>query len=234
MLSKGLANIRHRGCLLADSDVNADHAFAALVDDGVDRDCGLTGLTVANDELALAAANGDHRIYSEKPGLNRFAHRGAVDDTGGFKLNGTTMGLAKVALAVDRLAKRIDNATEHASADGDVHNTASSTAGVAFLDRVDVAEQNGADLIAVQVLSQAVNGLSRRGTGELQQLTSHRALETEDVSDTVAHLGYMGYFLGIDGSRQVKQALPQDLFDVLGTDCLGHVAIPPNSLLHES
>ena len=49
VLSKGLANIRHRGCLLADSDVNADHAFAALVDDGVDRDSGLTSLAVADD-----------------------------------------------------------------------------------------------------------------------------------------------------------------------------------------
>ena len=58
MLSKGLANIRHRGCLLTDSDVNADHAFAALVDDGVDRDCGLTGLTVANDELTLPRPTG--------------------------------------------------------------------------------------------------------------------------------------------------------------------------------
>ena len=54
------------------------------------------------------------------------------------------------------------------------------------------------------------------------------------MGDTVAHLGYLRYFLGIDGSREVKEAAPQDLFDVLGIDCLGHVAIPPNSLRFES
>ena len=51
---------------------------------------------------------------------------------------------------------------------------------------------------------------------------------------TVAHLGYIGYFLRIDGSREVEQALSQYLFDVLGIDCLGHVAIPPNSFRVES
>src|SRR5207302_10534061 len=37
----------------ADGDVNADHVLALLVDDGVDRDRGLAGLAVADDQLAL-------------------------------------------------------------------------------------------------------------------------------------------------------------------------------------
>ena len=208
VLGKRLANIRDRGGLLADGHVHADHALATLVDDGIDGDGGLAGLAVTDDELALAAADRDHRVDGEQTRLHGLAHRGALDDARGLELDGATMRLADAALAIDGLTKRVDDTTEHAATHGDVHNTTGGAAGVALLDGVDIAEQNGADLFAVEVLSQAVHGLARDGAGELKELTGHRAFETEDVSDTIAHLGYVGYFLGIDGSRQIIQALP--------------------------
>ncbi len=55
--------------LLADRDVDALHAGVLLIDDRVDRDGGLAGLTVADDELALAAADGDHRVDGLDAGL---------------------------------------------------------------------------------------------------------------------------------------------------------------------
>ncbi len=48
--------------LLADGHVDADQALALLVDDRVDRDRGLAGLAVADDQLALAAADRDQRV----------------------------------------------------------------------------------------------------------------------------------------------------------------------------
>jgi hypothetical protein len=48
--------VRDRRELLADRHVDADEALALLVDDRVDRDGGLAGLAVADDQLALAAA----------------------------------------------------------------------------------------------------------------------------------------------------------------------------------
>ena len=100
-----------------------------------------------------------------------------------------------------------DHTAEHAAAHGDVHDAAGRAALVALLDGVDLTEQNRADLIAIEVLSQAVHRTARDGARELKELTRHRALETEDVGDAIAHLGYVGYFLGIDGSRQVEQTL---------------------------
>jgi hypothetical protein len=47
-----------RRLLLADGDVDADNVLALLVDDRVDGDGGLAGLAVADDQLALAAADG--------------------------------------------------------------------------------------------------------------------------------------------------------------------------------
>ena len=65
VLSEGLADVGNRGGLLADGDIDADHALAALIEDSVDGNGGLTGLTVADDELALAAADRHHGVDSQ-------------------------------------------------------------------------------------------------------------------------------------------------------------------------
>ena len=59
--------------LLADRDVDALNAGGLLVDDRVDRHRGLAGLAVADDQLALAAADRDHRVDRLVAGLHRLA-----------------------------------------------------------------------------------------------------------------------------------------------------------------
>src|SRR3546814_20111588 len=67
------------GALLADGDVDAVELLRLvvalvdrlLVDDGVERDGGLAGLAVADDELALAAADRDQRVERLEAGLHR-------------------------------------------------------------------------------------------------------------------------------------------------------------------
>ena len=54
---------------LADRAIDADHVLVALVQDGVDRDGGLAGLAVAQDQLALPSADRDERIDDDDPGL---------------------------------------------------------------------------------------------------------------------------------------------------------------------
>src|SRR5690606_6588688 len=62
VLAELLDDLGDRRLLLADGDVDALNVLALLVDDRVDRDGGLAGLAVADDELALAAADGDHAV----------------------------------------------------------------------------------------------------------------------------------------------------------------------------
>src|SRR5258708_743297 len=50
------------GFLLTDRDINTNYVLAFLVDDGVDRNGGLTGLAIANDQFTLPAADRDHGI----------------------------------------------------------------------------------------------------------------------------------------------------------------------------
>ena len=73
-----LHHLRHGGALLADGDVDANHVAALLIDDRVERDGGLAGLAVADDQLALAAADRNHRIDGLDAGLQRLLHRTAV------------------------------------------------------------------------------------------------------------------------------------------------------------
>src|SRR5438094_10032577 len=60
-------DLRHSRLLLTDGDVDADDIFSLLIDDRVDGDRGLSGLAVADDLLAMPAADGDtglHPLYS--------------------------------------------------------------------------------------------------------------------------------------------------------------------------
>ena len=73
--------------LLADRDVDANRADgspalpsfglvdARLVDDRVDGDGRLAGGAVADDQLALAAADRNHRVDRHDAGLHRLADR---------------------------------------------------------------------------------------------------------------------------------------------------------------
>ena len=79
LVAELLVHLRDGRGLLADRDVDADHVAAALVDDRVDADGGLAGAAVADDQLALAAADRDHRVDRLEAGLQRLGHGLALD-----------------------------------------------------------------------------------------------------------------------------------------------------------
>ena len=88
-------------------------ALALLVDDRVERDGGLAGLAVADDQLALAAADRDHGVDALMPGLERLACTGWRSTTpGAMRSIGRGLGGGDRALAVDRLAERVDHAAD--------------------------------------------------------------------------------------------------------------------------
>lgn len=69
MIAEDLHDVSDCGSLLADSDVDAEESLGVvgvgvvegglLVDDGINGDGSLSSLSVTNDELSLASANGD-------------------------------------------------------------------------------------------------------------------------------------------------------------------------------
>src|SRR5581483_11852240 len=82
VLSQGLDDAGDGRFLLADRDVEALHAGVLLTDDRVDADGRLAGLAVADDQLALAAADWRHSVDGLDAGLQRLAHRLAAGHAG--------------------------------------------------------------------------------------------------------------------------------------------------------
>ena len=222
VLRERLADARHRRSFLADGDIDADDALASLVQDGVDGDGGLACLAVADDELALAATDGDHRVDGEQTRLQGFAHRRAVDDAGRLELDGATMARADIAQAVDGLAERVHHAAEHAPANGDIHDAAGRAALIALGDGVDVAEEHGADLIALEVLGEAEDGSTRFGALELEKLACHGVAQAGDTCDTVTDLVDMGDLLRVDGRGERIEPLGEGARDGLRVNLLRH------------
>ena len=155
-----LDDLRDGRALLADGDVDAIELGALvgagvdglLVDDRVDGDGGLAGLAVADDQLALAAADRDQRVDGLQARLHRLVHRFARDDAGRLHVDAAALGhIGEIALAVDRVAQRIDDAAEQARADRHVHDGAGALDGVAFLDGRVVAEDHDADIVGLEV-----------------------------------------------------------------------------------
>src|SRR5581483_9803191 len=105
-------DVRDGRLLLTDRDVDAFDARVLLVDDRIDRQRRLARLPVADDQLALPAADRHHRVDRLIAGLYRLTDGFAVDHAGRDALDrGGARGLDG-ALAVQRLAERIHHAAQ--------------------------------------------------------------------------------------------------------------------------
>ena len=70
VLFKGGYQLCNRGCLLADCHVNTDNAFALLVQNRICGYGGLACLTVADNQLPLASADGEHGVNRQDSRLH--------------------------------------------------------------------------------------------------------------------------------------------------------------------
>src|SRR6478672_1192272 len=226
------ADRRDGRALLADGDVDAADLgvrvaglpVALLVDDRVDRDRRLAGLAVADDELALAAADRRHRVDRLDAGLQRLVHRLALHDIGRLQLEGATRVGLDLAEAVDLVAERVDDAAAEVVAGGDREALARALDGMALLDAREVTEDDDADLVDVEVQREA-----ERAVLELEQLVGHGRGQTLDVSDAVTGVGdaadlFAGGRAGLVGLDERVQCVA----DLLRTDRkLRHVRSSP-------
>ena len=159
--------LRDGRALLADRDVDALHALALLGEDRVDRDGGLAGLAVADDELPLAAADRRHRVDGLDAGLQRLVHRLAADDAGRLHLEAAHLGGGDRALAVDRATEPVDHPTDERVADGDREDAPGRLDRATLLHVAGLAEDDRTD----------------RGFVEVQREAEGAALELEHLVD---------------------------------------------------
>ena len=199
-------DLRDGGLLLPDRVVDADDARVLLIQDGVDRDGGLSGLAIADDELALAAANRHHRVDRLQPGLQRLLHALAIDDAGRQALDRRELLARDRTLAVDRRAQRVDDAAEHLFADRHRNDAAGALDDVAFLDFLELAEEHRADALLLEVQRDAEHAVR-----ELEHLARHRLLDAVHAGDAVAERNDGADFGDVHIDRVAADLLADDL-----------------------
>ena len=139
------------GGFLPDRRVDADDVLAFLVDDRVDGDGGLAGLAVTDDELALAAAYGDHRVEGENAGLEGHADRLARDDGRRAPLHQHHSLALDGAAAVQRDAERIHDPADEVRTRRNFRDAPGPAHGLALANLVLAGEEHAADIVFVQV-----------------------------------------------------------------------------------
>ena len=220
MLTQGLHDARDRGRLEADGNVDANDVAALLVDDRVDRDRGLAGLAVADDQLALAPADWDHPVDRLDASHQRLFHRLPVGDAGCPPLKGHEVGRLDRALAVDGLRERIDHAPKKALPGGHRQDAAGALDGLPLAD-VDVgAEDDDADRVLFEVQREA-----ERPVLEFDHLARHRVPQTVGAGDAVADLEHGADLVDAEVDVEGLDLLPDDRADLVGPDLHGSIPV---------
>src|SRR5262249_8209672 len=141
----------------------------SLADHRIHADGGFAGGTVADDQFALAAANRDHGVHCHNTGLDGLADGFAFDDTGRDFLDGIKRVGFDWPFAVYRLAKSVDDATQHRLADRHLEDFTGGADFVAFLDLGVITKDNRAHLGLFKVKREAGDAVA-----EIKHLVQHR------------------------------------------------------------
>ena len=184
LFPQGGHRLRNGGGALADGAINAQHILAALVEDGVDRNGGLARLAVAENQLALAAPDGNERIDNFEAGLERHGDGRAVHDGRGGAFDGQALAGDHRSLAIERPAERIDDASEQSVANGHVHDPARAPDFISRMEMRIFAEQHDADFVFVHI-----EGNAEHIAGESHQFIKAHAGKPGHLGDAGGDAG---------------------------------------------
>jgi hypothetical protein len=188
ILLEGLDELSDGRTLLTNGDVDTVQLLALvgrfvptlLVEDGVEGNSGLTGLTVTNDQLTLTTANGHHGVDTLQTSLDGLVDGTTGKDTRSLELGTALGGSVDGALAINGVAESIDDTAEKLRADGDIDNLSGTLDNLTLLDETVGTEKHNTDLAGFEIHAHSLDA-----RGELNQLLSLDIGHTMDTSDTV-------------------------------------------------
>lgn len=142
MSLEGLDDIGDSGSLLSDGNVNAEELslhvsrveVSLLVDDGIDGNGSLSGLSVTDDQLSLATTNGDESVHSLEAGLHRLVHGFSGDDAGSLDLHSLSLAGFDWAETIDGISEGIEDSAQHLLSDRDIDDGTGSGDSITFLN----------------------------------------------------------------------------------------------------
>ena len=211
-------------CLLADGHVDTVDGVACgvvvlLVDDGVDGDGGLAGLAVANDELTLAAANGDHGVDTLDTRLEGLGYGLAVDYARCLAVEGHEEFFATDGLsAVQGTAEGVDDAAEHLFVHFNRSYFARALDGLAFFDSFGRTHEHYADIVFLEV-----HGHGHYAVFKFYKLVLCDMGQAVDVGYTITDREHYAYFLKLDIVVDVVELAQENFAYFTGFDIVGHL-----------
>jgi hypothetical protein len=140
-------------------------------------------------------------------------HRLARNDAGRFDLDAAALGRFDRALAVDRIAKRIDDASEQALSDRHIDDSAGALDGRAFRDLGVRAEDHDADVIGLEVQGHALGAIA-----ELDHFARLDIVEAVDARDAVADRQHSADLGDLRFGVEIRDLVADDAGDFSGAD----------------
>ena len=181
----------------------------------------LPGLAVADDQLALAAADRDERVDRLDAGLDRRVDRLADDDAGGDALDragSSSCRSGPCRRAGGRAGRRRGRAAPGRPGTSTTRPVV-LTVSPSLIAR-GVAEDDRADRLLLEV-----EGHAHDPAGELEHLRGERAVEPVDLGDAVADLDDRADVARLDARVERVDGGLDDAGDLVGAD--GHACESP-------
>ena len=148
-------------------------------------------MTVANDQLTLATADGNHRINGLDARLQWLAHWLTVNHARRLALNRHVKRLTRDrALAVNGLTKHVHHTTKHAFSDLHRSDGAGALGGAALFQIARWLKQHGAHVVLLEVQHDATHPVFK-----FDQFAGLHAGQTIDACNSVSHLEDGAHFL---------------------------------------
>src|SRR6185295_15851520 len=136
---------------LADGDIDTKDVEALLIDNGIDGIGGLAGLPVADDQLTLSAADGDHGVDGLDARLQGFAHRLACIQPRRHNFNPRRELRFDRALAIDGLADCVDYTPDERFSHRNLCNASRALDRIAFLHPDVITHEHGTDIVFFKI-----------------------------------------------------------------------------------
>ena len=155
VLLESLYELGDGGSLLSDSDVDAVELGglilsivpSLLVEDGVDGDSGLTGLSITDDELSLTSTDGNHgvdRLESSQHGLGNGL---SGKNSGSLDLRSSSLSSLDGTFSIDGVSESVNDSTKHSGSNWNIDNVSGSLDRISFLDQSIVTEDGDTDVV---------------------------------------------------------------------------------------
>ena len=208
---KIMDNLGHRRALLTNGHIDTDHILPLLVQDGVGCNGGFSGLAVADDELPLSTANGNHGINGLNARLQGDRDGFSLDDTRRLVFNGPGLGTVDGAFAVDGVAQSIHHPANQLLPHRDGKDLPGAPHQAPFLHAHIRAQHNHTDAVLLQVQRHAHSAAVKA-----EQLVGPAAVQTVDLGNAVSHLDHVADFILLGFCAIVFDLVLNDLGNFVG------------------